>query len=62
MGEGLAIGFDALGADVTGGRMAGLRGAVSDIALLNSGLVLKLPTERLFTVDGVPREDFIPSQ
>jgi hypothetical protein len=60
MGEGLAIGFAALGADVSGGPMAGLRGAVSDLTLPHSGLVLKLPTERLYTVGGVPREAFVP--
>ena len=61
MGEGLAIGFDALGSHVTGGPMAGLRGAVSDLTLPHSGLTLKLPTERLYTVSGVPREAFVPA-
>ena len=61
MGEGLAIGFDALGAKVSGGPMAGLRGAVSDLTLSHSGLVLKLPTERLYTVSGTPREAFVPA-
>ncbi|WP_225897035.1 S41 family peptidase [Brevundimonas goettingensis] len=61
MGEGLAIGFDALGARVTGGPMAGLRGAVSDLILPRSGLTLKLPTERLYTVSGTPREAFVPA-
>ncbi|KQY75061.1 S41 family peptidase [Brevundimonas sp. Root1423] len=60
MGEGLAIGMDALGAQVSGGSMAGLRGAVYDHRLANSGLVIKLPTERLYAVDGTPREDFAP--
>ena len=60
MGEGLAIGFDALGVRVTGTRMAGLLGAVYDHRLTNSGLVLKLPTERLMTVTGQPRETFVP--
>lgn len=60
MGEGLAIGFLALGARVEGGRMAGLRGAITDLILPNSGLVLKLPTERLLTIDGTPREAFAP--
>ncbi|HKR25042.1 MAG TPA: hypothetical protein VJS15_07275, partial [Allosphingosinicella sp.] len=60
MGEGLAIGFDALGARVTGTRMAGLLGAIYDHRLEHSGLVLKLPTERLMHVDGTPREDFVP--
>lgn len=60
MGEGLAIGLDALGADVVGDRMAGLLGAVYDHRLANSGMVIKLPTERLYAVDGAPREAFRP--
>lgn len=60
MGEGLAIGFDAIGARVVGGRMAGLLGAIYDYRLEASGLVIKLPTERLNAVDGTPREDFRP--
>ncbi|MGZ9113789.1 MAG: S41 family peptidase [Brevundimonas sp.] len=60
MGEGLAIGMDALGAEVTGGAMAGLLGAVYDHRLANSDLVIKLPTERLYAVDGTPREEFVP--
>lgn len=62
MGEGLAIGFDALGAKVSGGRMAGLLGAVYDHRLGHSGLVLKLPTERLMATDLTPREDFVPGE
>lgn len=61
MGEGLAMGLDALGAEVAGGPMAGLLGAIHDHRLPNSGLVIKLPTERLFAVDGTPREAFIPA-
>lgn len=60
MGEGLAVGLDALGADVTGGPMAGLLGGIYDHRLTNSGMVIKLPTERLYAVDGTPREDFSP--
>ncbi|MFL6862158.1 MAG: S41 family peptidase [Allosphingosinicella sp.] len=60
MGEGVAIGFSALGAPVVGDPMAGLRGAVYDERLEHSGLVLKLPAERLYTVAGVPRERFAP--
>lgn len=60
MGEGLAIGLDALGAEVVGGPMAGLLGAIYDHRLPNSGLVIKLPTERLYAVDGTPREAFRP--
>ena len=60
MGEGLAIGFDAIGVPVFGTRMAGLRGAVYDQRLRHSGLVLKLPAERLSHVNGTPREAFVP--
>lgn len=60
MGEGLAIGFAAIGARVAGDRMAGLLGAVYDYKLPASGLVLKLPAERFMAVDGTPREDFVP--
>lgn len=61
MGEGIAIGFAALGARVEGTRMAQLKGAVYDFPLPSSGLVVKLPAERLYTVDGTPREQFTPS-
>lgn len=60
MGEGLAIGFDAIGARVTGSAMAGLLGAITDQRLERSGLIIKLPTERLSHVDGTPRETFRP--
>ena len=60
MGEGIAIGFDAMGARVRGGPMAGLNGSVEDVQLGNSDLSVKLPTERLSTVAGQPREEFQP--
>ncbi|HEU0284902.1 MAG TPA: PDZ domain-containing protein [Sphingomicrobium sp.] len=60
MGEGLAIGFDAIGARVEGSRMAGLLGAIYDHRLERSGQVIKIPTERLYAVDGTPREHFVP--
>jgi C-terminal processing protease CtpA/Prc len=60
MGEGLALGFDAIGAEIVGTRMAGLLGAIYDHRLEHSGLLLKLPTERLSHVDGTPREAFVP--
>ena len=60
MGEGLAIGFDSIGAKVTGDRMAGLLGAIYDYKLPATGIVLKLPTERLMSVDGIARENFVP--
>jgi hypothetical protein len=60
MGEGMAIGFDALGARVEGDRMAGLLGAIYDYRLPHSGLVIKIPAERLSHVNDLPREDFVP--
>lgn len=60
MGEGLAIGMKSIGAKVMGEPMAHLLGAIEDIRLPNSGMVIKLPTERLYAVDGTPRENFIP--
>lgn len=62
MGEGLAIGFDALGARVEGTRMAGLLGAIYDHPLPASAIIIKVPTERLYAVDGTPRERFVPGQ
>jgi hypothetical protein len=61
MGEGMAIGFDALGrAEVVGTRMAGLLGGIGDFKLPRTGIVVKFPIERLYHVDGTPREDFVP--
>ncbi len=57
MGEGLAIGLQAQGAELEGHEMAGLLGAVYDLTTSNTGLLIKLPIERLYTVGGVPRED-----
>jgi C-terminal processing protease CtpA/Prc len=62
MGEGLAVGLDALGAGVVGDPMAGLLGAIYDHRLPNSGLVIKLPTERLYATDGTSREAFVPGR
>lgn len=50
--------MQALGATVNGCPMAGLLGAIYDYRLEHSGLVIKLPTERLSSVSGVPREAF----
>lgn len=62
MGEGLAVGFHAIGVPVVGDRMAGLLGAIEDYRLPHSGLVIKLPTERLYAPDGTPREEFVPAR
>ena len=56
LGEGLAIGFLALGKPVCGGAMAGLKGAVYDFDLTKSHLRVKFPAERLYSVGGQARE------
>lgn len=55
MGEGMAIGLAAMGKPVCGTRMAGLKGAVYDFDLPKTGLRVKFPAERLYTLAGVPR-------
>jgi C-terminal processing protease CtpA/Prc len=61
MGEGMAIGLDGMHRGVVVGTpMAGLAGAVDDIKLPCSGLVIALPTARLLHMDGTPRERWIP--
>lgn len=60
MGEGLALGMAELDACVSGGPMAGLLGAIYDHNVGQSDVVVKLPTERLQSIGGVPREQFIP--
>jgi len=61
MGEGMAIGLDAMrrGA-VVGTPMSGLAGAVDDFKLPCSGIVIALPTARLLHLNGTPRERWVP--
>ena len=61
MGEGLAIGLNATrGAPVVGQPMAHLLGANGETTLPHSKIVVRVPTEKLFHVDGSPREAFAP--
>jgi hypothetical protein len=61
MGEGMAIGFDGLErGTVVGTRMAGLAGAIDDMTLPCSRLVVGFATARLLHVNGTPREAFHP--
>lgn len=61
MGEGLAMGFDATGTGtVVGTAMAGLVGATFHIVLPHTGIGLNLPAERLYHINGTPREAFLP--
>jgi carboxyl-terminal processing protease len=60
MGEGLTIGFDALGATTIGAPMADLLGGIENVTLASSGARIDISVERLLHVDGSPREDFVP--
>lgn len=63
MGEGMAIGLDALGrADVIGTRMAGLAGGTEAARLEETGLSLFFPTYDLLHVDGTQRHRWSPQQ
>lgn len=61
MGEGLAIGLNAVRtAPVIGQPMAHLLGANGETVLPHSRIVVRIPTEKLFHVDGMPREAVVP--
>lgn len=61
MGEGMAIGLDAMKrAVIVGSRMAGLLGAGYTYTLPRSGIRYNLPGDRLTHLDGTPRESFVP--
>jgi C-terminal processing protease CtpA/Prc len=62
MGEGMAIGFDALKrAQIVGTPMARLCGGTDSFELPKTGIPVHLPTYRLYHVNGTPREAFVPS-
>jgi carboxyl-terminal processing protease len=62
MGEGLAIGFDGTHSGVVVGTpMAGLLGATDRITLPRTDIGINLPSERLYHVNGTPRERFRPA-
>lgn len=61
MGEGLAIGFASMRAEVRGGPMAELNGSVEDLKIGEADMCIKLPTERLLTTTYIPRERFLPN-
>jgi carboxyl-terminal processing protease len=60
MGEGLMIGFEAIGVRTAGSRLAHLLGALFNEQLEVSGARVDLGEEQLFDVRGKPREDFVP--
>jgi len=62
MGEGIAIGFDAMKrAKIIGTKMAGLIGAISGFSMSETKIGFQIPTERLYHINGTPREKFKPT-
>ncbi len=60
--EGIAIGFDALKrATIIGTRMAALNGAIYSFTMSNTNIGFSFPAEKLFHVNGEPRENFRPT-
>jgi carboxyl-terminal processing protease len=61
MGEGMTIGLDGMKrAVVVGTRMAGLCGATKQFVLPKSQIGVTFPVERLYHLDGTPREKWAP--
>jgi C-terminal processing protease CtpA/Prc len=61
--EGITIGFDALkrpGTRVIGTAMARLNGAVYTHEMPNTKIRFTFPAERLYHINGLPREQYIP--
>lgn len=59
--EGITIGFDGMKrATVVGTQMARLNGAVETFQLPNTGIGVNITTERLYHINGSPREFFNP--
>ncbi len=62
MGEGITIGLDGMKrAIIVGTEMARLLGATSGIKLPHTGIGVTFPTEKLFHINGIPREKFVPA-
>lgn len=61
MGEGITVAFDGLKrANIVGTKMARLLGAVNTFNLPNTKYPVNLPYERLYHINGTPRENFEP--
>lgn len=61
MGEGIAIGFDAMKrVTIVGTKMAGLLGAIDGFKLTNTKIGFQISTERLYHINGMPRENYQP--
>lgn len=61
--EGITIGFDALKrphTKIIGTEMARLMGAVYTFELPNTKIRFSVPVERLYHINGLPRENYVP--
>ena len=62
MGEGIAIGLDGFKrAKIIGTEMAGLLGAINSFMMSETKIGFQIPTERLYHINGTPREKYIPT-
>ena len=60
--EAITIAFDGMKrAKIIGTKMAGLNGAGLTFEMPNSKIRLTFPVERLYHINGLPRENFLPS-
>lgn len=61
MCEGIVIGLDAMKrAKIAGTKMAGLLGAIYGFGMKNTGINFQIPGEKMYHVNGTPRENFVP--
>ena len=61
MGEGIAVGFSGLNrAKIVGTQMARLVGAKYDFRLPNTNIGVSYSAEKLYHINGLPREDYMP--
>lgn len=62
MGEGLAIGFEGMErGKVVGSKMERLAGGVSSFSFKNQTYGYRISTEKLFHLNGIPREAYVPT-
>ena len=62
MGEGLAIGFEGMGrAEIVGSEMERLAGEMNGFLFKNQAYGYRLSVAKLYHVNGVPREKYIPT-
>jgi carboxyl-terminal processing protease len=62
MGEGLAIGFEGMErAEIVGSEMERLAGEMSGFSFKNQPFGYRLSTAKLFHINGMPREKYVPT-